>query len=479
MSLSIRWRVTIGIAVALIITLLAVLVTLRLVLGNALEGDLDRELTRDAGLVSARVALLGQTDDEERLQAVVDSLSVGGPGAAFTVIIRDTQGDVLAATRGLALEDYPLSQDEVAKVLSGAEVSRTVDVEGSDVRLRASRITIGREVVGIVQVAEDAKLTGRTLNLLQTVLLLEGIGGVVLAIVIGYWLARGAVRPLQRVVSVAAEIEASDLSRRINVRGGPAEVQRLAETFDAMLERLDTAFQQQRNFVLDMSHELRTPLTALRGNIDVLLMDKRMDPEVRSALGQMSAEVERMIRLTSNLLYLAHADAGRELDYRPVELDVLCLEVYRQTKDLRPDLTYRLGEEEQVTVMGDRDLLKQVLLNLVDNSLKYTPAGGEVTLSLSTGDSRARLEVRDTGPGIEPEQMPLIFQRLYRGRSGAQRGKGGAGIGLAISKWIVMAHHGDIQVESEPGKGSVFRVILPLDSRRSRSSGQQEASSGP
>ena len=472
MSLSIRWRVTIAIAAALIITLLAILVTLRLALGGALESDLDRELARDAGLVSARVSLLGPGNDPERLQELVDFLSVGEPGAVFTVIIRDTDGSVLAATQGLDMNDYTLPPDEAARVLSGANVSRNIKVgEGDQARVRTSRITIGREVVGIVQVAEDAEITGRTLSHLQTVLLLEGIGGVLLAMIAGYWLARGAVRPLQKVVGVAADIEASDLSRRIKVRGGPAEVQTLADTFDAMLERLDSAFQQQRNFVLDMSHELRTPLTALRGNIDVLLMDKAMDPEVRSTFEQMSAEVGRMIRLTSNLLYLAHADAGRELDYRPVELDVLCLEIYRQTKDLRPDLTYRLGQKEQVAVMGDRDLLKQMLLNLVDNSLKYTPAGGEVTLSLSTGDSRARLEVRDTGPGIEPDQIPLIFQRFYRARAGAQRGKGGAGIGLAISQWIVKAHGGDIQVESEPGKGSVFRVVLPMDSRGSGGSG--------
>jgi signal transduction histidine kinase len=424
------------------------------------------------------VALIGSLEDVERLQDAVDLFSSGELGSSFSVVIQDRQGRLLASTAGLKLDDLALDQGELQAVLAGRPMSRDLEMpDGDEVRVRIARLTIGRDVVGVVHVAQDAELVRRVLSRLQTVLLVEGIGGVVLAMIIGYWLARGAVRPLQRVVGVAADIEASDLSRRINVRGGPAEVQQLADTFDAMLERLDSAFQQQRNFVLDMSHELRTPLTALRGNIDVLLMDKQMDPEVRSAFEQMSAEVARMIRLTSNLLYLAHADAGRELDYRPVELDVLCLEVYRQTKDLRPDLNYRLGEEEQVTVMGDRDLLKQMLLNLVDNSLKYTPAGGEVTLSLSAGDSQARLEVRDTGPGIEPDQIPLIFQRFYRARTGAQRGKGGAGIGLAISQWIVKAHAGDIQVESEPGKGSVFRVILPLDSRGSPSG--QEPSAQP
>ena len=241
------------------------------------------------------------------------------------------------------------------------------------------------------------------------------------------------------------------------------EVQRLADTFDAMLERLDAAFQQQRNFVLDVSHELRTPLTALQGNLDVLLMDDRLDGEMRTQLERMSKEVGRLIRLTSNLLYLAHADAGRELDRRPVELDTLCLEVYRQTKDLRPEVKFRLGHEDQVTVVGDRDLLKQLVLNLVDNSLKYTPANGEVTLSLYGDQSRARIVVRDTGPGIRPDQIPLIFRRFYQAEGGEKRA-GGAGIGLAISDWIARAHGGKIAVESELGKGSTFTVSLPLDS---------------
>jgi two-component system OmpR family sensor kinase len=472
MSLSLRWRLTIGIAAALIVTLVAILVTLRLALGGILEADLDDDLSRDARLVSARVALLGSLDDREGLQEIVDSYSLGGLASAFMVVVRDDNGNVLASTLGvdpdeLALDPaQPLDAAQWEAVREGDHFNRTVTLgEGDKVRLRTSRLTIGRETVGIVQVAEDAEFTSRPLDRLQTVLLAEGIGGVILALIIGYWLARGAVKPLQEVIGVAADIEASDLGRRIGARASPVEVQKLADTFDAMLARLDAAFQQQRNFVLDISHELRTPLTALRGNIDVLLMDDGLDSETRSALERMLGEVSRLIRLTSNLLYLAHAEAGRELDRRPVELDTLCLEVYRQTKDLRSDIRYRLGNEDQVTVVGDRDLLKQMLLNLVDNSLKYTPAGGEVTLSLYRDDTHARLEVRDTGPGIEPDQIPLIFQRFYREKDREKGGKGGAGIGLAISDWIVKAHGGEIVVSSEPGKGSVFTVILPLDSQ--------------
>jgi len=459
-----RWRLTISVAAAVITTLAAILVTLRLVLGGILEADLDRDLSQDAGLVSARVALMGSLGDRDRLQEIVDSFSSGGLSSGFLVVLRDDEGEVLASTPGVDMQQLALEAAEVEAVLGGETQHRTVEVgEGDKVRLRTSRISIGRKVVGIVQVAEDAELGTRPLGRLQTILVAEGVAGALLAFLISYWLARGAVKPLEEVIGVASEIEASELGRRIDVRGSPREVQRLADTFNAMLERLERAFQQQRNFVLDISHELRTPLTGLRGNIDVMLMDDQLDADTRSHMERMSGEVARLIRLTSNLLYLGHADTGRELDSRPVELDVLCLEVYRQTKDMRPGVRYRLGHEDQVTVVGDRDLLKQLILNLVDNSLKYTPEGGEVSLSLFRDQEQARIVVEDSGVGISPEQIPLIFQRFYQTEKGDRGSAGGAGIGLAICDRIARSHGGEIRVQSEVGKGSVFTVVLPLN----------------
>jgi signal transduction histidine kinase len=147
-----------------------------------------------------------------------------------------------------------------------------------------------------------------------------------------------------------------------------------------------------------------------------------------------------------------------------VELDTLCLEVLRQARDLRPDVTLGLGHKDQASLAGDRDLLRQLVLNLVDNGLKYTPAGGRVTLSLYRDETQVRLVVEDTGQGIPPDQIPLIFDRFYRGPDSHVRYPAGAGIGLAISRWIARAHSGDIMVESEVGRGSVFTVILPLAS---------------
>lgn len=460
MSLSVRWRLTIWIAVALILAFTAIFLSLRFALDSILSSDLDSDLSRDLGQVSAQVAIAGSLEGAD-LQRIVEP-------ASFIVVVRDPDGDVLSATSGVDSEGLTLDGQDLARVLDGDVLNRTLDVGGEETRVRTARLTIGRQVVGILQVGESAEAIGRVMDVLQFVFLGVGLGTAVVALAAGYWLARSALKPIDDVAGVATEIEASDLSRRIGARGKPQEVQRLADTFDAMLERLSAAFQQQRNFVMDVSHELRTPLTALRGKLDVLLMDDRLEGDARAQLERMSAEVGRLIRLTSNLLYLAHADAGRELHRRPVELDTLCLEVYRQARDLRPEVRLSLGHEDQVSVRGDVDLLKQLILNLVDNGLKFTPPGGQVVLSLYRDADRARVVVADSGPGIPADQLPYVFERFYRGADSRSRGSG-AGIGLAISDWIARAHGGEITVESEVGKGSTFTVLLPLDGGDSRS----------
>ncbi len=457
MSLSIRWRLTAWIAIALVLTLAAVFFSLRFTLSRVLTDDLDSNLSRDAGQVMAQLAIAGSLEESE-LRPIVEAAAV------FPLVIRDADGNVLAASPGLNLDAVALEPDEQRLILEdGQSVSRTVTIGGEEVRVRSARVVIGREVLGIVQVGGSAETIGQVMRVLTIVLIGGGLGVTLLALGVGYWLARSAVRPVERITSLAADIEASDLTRRIEAHGEPLEVQRLAETFDAMLARLDAAFRQQRDFVMDVSHELRTPLTVLRGNLDVLLMNDRLATDTRAQLERMLAEVERLIRLTSNLLYLAHVDAGRDLDQRPVELDALCLEVLRQARDLRPEVTLGMGHKDEVSISGDRDLLRQLLLNLVDNGLKYTPAGGRVTLSLFRDESQARLVVEDTGQGIAPDQIPLIFDRFYRGPDDHVRSLAGAGIGLAISRWIARAHSGDITVRSEVGRGSAFTVILPLE----------------
>ena len=486
MSLSIRWRLAIGIVLAFLLTMAAAFATLHLSLQRTLVNGLDDDLEGDSHRIAAEVGLVGSLDDTQRLQEVISrSSSSSEADSPFVTVIRNTEGDVLrdaqgqpVSTSNVAVDLLDLSPQELEQVLRGQALVRNVDLlNGREFRVRTERLAIAGKIVGVVQVAEDAEAVAAPINRLRAILIIEGAAVTLAALGIAFWLSGGAVRPLQKVIDVAATTEASGLHRRIGARRQPAEVQRLADTFDAMLARLDKAFEERRNFLLDVSHDLRTPLTALKGNLDVMLMGEGLDQETRSQLEGMSAEVGRLMRLTANLLYMADADVGREPQRRPVELDVLCLEVYRQARYLRRDVKLSLGKEDQVTVMGDSDLLKQMILNLVDNGLKYTPAGGRVDLSVLQNGGFAQIVVQDSGPGIPAENLPHIFERFYRG---SERGrKGGTGLGLAIANWIAGAHGGHIQVESDKDHGSKFTVLLPLDGQASAGEGHPAAAGPP
>lgn len=462
MSLSVRWRLALWIVLAFGLVLAGVLLTVHFSLERILASDLDGRLSRDTNRVLAQVTLAGSLEDPERLEQIAQQNSLTGAGQPpFITVIRDTKGEVVASTPGLDVEGLALSAADLNSILSGSTITRGVSLPGGqEFRVRTAPLAVGGSILGVLQVGEGTEAVSHSLNRLQIILIAEAIAGLILAVGIAYLLSASALKPLEKVVTVAAEIEASDLGRRIAVKGQPVEVQKLADTFDAMLARLQRAFEEQRNFVLDVSHDLRTPLAAIRGNIDVLLMSDSLDPETRAQLERMSAETGRLIRLTTNLLYMASADAGRQVERRPVELDVICLEVYRQVKDLRPDVGVRLGDEDELTVLGDRDLLKQMVLNLAENAVKYSPRQGRVTLSLLRTDGKARIVIEDTGPGIPPDQLAHIFERFYRGNN---RGRtGGSGLGLAIASWVAQAHGGNIDVQTQVGRGSTFSVVLPL-----------------
>jgi signal transduction histidine kinase len=228
-----------------------------------------------------------------------------------------------------------------------------------------------------------------------------------------------------------------------------------------MLGRLERLFEGQKRLVANVSHELRTPLTTIQGNLDLLRRGAAEDPAMRGeAIRAIADETGRMRRILDDLLLLAQADAGLKLHLQPVELDTLLLDVYRQAQLMAQGVTVRLGAEDQALVAGDHDRLRQLLLNLVINALKYTPAGGQVTLRLSRAAGWVRVEVSDTGIGIGPEDLPHIFERFYR--ADRSRGRsGGSGLGLPIAQWIAEAHGGRIEVASQLGQGSAFSLWLP------------------
>lgn len=282
---------------------------------------------------------------------------------------------------------------------------------------------------------------------------------------LGSWLIAGnALRPIAQMIQTAQTITLSqDLSRRIATRAQRDELGRLAATFNEMLESLDAAYQTQQRFVADASHELRAPLTAIQGNVELLRRQRTMsDADREEALAELERESARLSRLVADLLTLARADAGSALKRCPLELDALVLDAFREARHLSRGQTLKLDPFEPARVEGDEDRLKQLLLILLDNALKYTPPDGRVTLGLHHRGTDVEVRVRDTGIGIAPEDLPRVFERFYRADPARNRDLGGTGLGLPIARWIAEQHEGEVWLESQPGQGTTAIVRLPL-----------------
>jgi signal transduction histidine kinase len=362
----------------------------------------------------------------------------------------------------------PLDPDNIQ---SGKLVFQDVSIPSSEgpVHLRVATVPLYPQGlsrrIATLQVATSLAIIESTQRSLLYFLILGVILSMTIAGLAGWITTRQALAPLGDVTRTALQItNADDLSRRIPYSGPPDdEVGQLIHAFNQTLSRLENLFNTQRRFLADVGHELRTPLTVIKGNVDLMRRMRSMDEET---LDSIESEVDRLTRLVGDLLLLAQAESGKlPLDRRLVELDTLLLEAMQQMRVLARDrIQMRLGEIDQVLVCGDSDRLKQVLVNLIGNAIKYTPPGGEVVMSLGKVDSRARLTITDNGPGITQEDLPHIFERFYRGEKSRTRQKEGKGfgLGLSIAYWIVRNHGGQIEVESRTGQGTTFCVWLPL-----------------
>ena len=344
-----------------------------------------------------------------------------------------------------------------------AEVRRDCLINGHHLRVFTRPLALNGQVWGYIQVATSLNTVDAAIDRLLRIMVIGGAATLLVALVLGDYLTRRALRPIDTIAQTARQITAADdLSRRIPYDGPPDELGQLTRVFNKTLERLERLFNVQRRFVADVSHEMRTPLTIIRGNLD-LMRRYGYDEEVMHAI---EGEARRMSRLVDELLLLARADAGHlTLNKEVVSLDTLVLEVSNQARVLTDDVADTPEQLDQALVLGDADRLKQLLLNLMTNGVKYTPAGGTVTLSLARENGWAHVRVADTGIGIAEKDLPHIFDPFYRVDPARSRAQGGTGLGLSIARWIAEMHNGRISVSSEVGKGSVFTVALPLVSK--------------
>lgn len=452
--MSLRWRLTLlsTLTMALVFALFSALtiLTVRYFLYQTIDDNLERQSRQSLNFILSRPR--GDWPGMNR-QNQVDTVF-------YTVI--DAEGRTVSTDRQIPFTDSLFNQ-----ALNGETVKQTQTLpDGTRVRLMMQPISLLRtgEIIGVLLAATPLAIAD---NVQHDLTLLLVVGSLILACVAAvgsYFLTGRTLRAVEKVTQKARQIELSqDLSQRIPDPGTDDEVGHLVRTFNDMLARLEATFESQRRFVADSSHELRTPLTVIRSNLHLLA--RETDPAERTNLMSVTeGEVSRLNRMVNDLLYIAQMQAGHDIKpvLRPVELDSLLLDLFARARSLAALKNQRvtLLHEDVATTLGDRDQLQHLLLNLVDNAIKYTPEGGTISLGLWVDDRVARIEVTDTGSGIPEEELAHIFDRFFRTQAARDTVRSGSGLGLAIVKTIAEAHGGRIEVASRLGEGTTFRLLL-------------------
>jgi two-component system, OmpR family, sensor kinase len=430
----------------------------RSVTGNAgaldsLKSSSSTQATGDASAAQVLNALAAYQDlDLERFTS---------PGVFIELL--DANGKVMARSPNLQGGSLPVPDGAFASAWWGTPDSFTTSWNGTRYRGYLAPIAGDREPRGFVLAGRSLQDIDGSLGSLRLFLLAGNLAGLLLAVGVGWLIARNGLRPIEEITGIARSIALSQgFGQRVKVGESRDEVGRLAVTLNEMLASLDTAYAAQRRFVADASHELRSPLTSIRSNIDILRRALDAPREDRAeALSDVAAEVDRMSRLTSDLLLLARADAGHKIEMSRLSMDRLLADVHRQMGSQAQAVHLELGPVRKVAVTGNPVWLKQLLLILLDNALKYTPPGGSVRLSLDREEGMAVVRVSDTGIGIASDDLAHVFERFYRADKARARDEGGAGLGLSIAHWIAEEHEGELTVESEQGNGTTFTLRMP------------------
>lgn len=438
------------------------LVNLRASLRRGMDAILTQDAARVAGALG-RSAALGLDAD-----AVTSALNPG-PGQAAAVAdatfirVLDRSGSALGASANLPADQLSAPAGLVARALAGERTFADSGTGPARMRVLAQPFESNGQIVGVVLAGRSLRAADETLRQTAWFVGLAALAALLIALAASRWLTAHTLRPIVEVTRVAQRIAATGhVGERVAVPPARGELYELASTLNEMLEHLEQIVRRQRQFLADASHELRGPLMVIRGNLDLLQMDLPAEDRAASAR-EASEEAERMARLVGDLLFLAEQDAHERMDSAPVALNEVVDEVWQRAWTLdagRHEL--KLECNEPAAVLGDRYRLSQMLWNLVDNALRYTNAGGRVSLCLRVRGEAAELAVADTGISIPAEHVPHIFERFYRVDRARSRNESSTGLGLPIVKQVAEAHGGEVRVHSRAGMGTTFTVILPV-----------------
>ncbi len=460
--LALRTQLTVFYTAILALLLTALGVTYYQVLARQLDADATADLEEiTSGLhgylrfAEAKPSLAYDRADPEQVAFV--------EGATRYYQIYDTaDGQLLVQSPALA----PLGLHYTpAEVQAFRESPGIVDMQTDHgrIRLLSSLVSPGGGRTYLLQVGVSLDTIDGALRRFVRLLLWSLPTGLFLALIVGRWMAARALAPLARMATATRGIDVAGLERRIPLRGARDELDEVAHAFNETLSRLEQAVGEMRQFSAAIAHELRTPLAVLRGQTELALMQARTAEDYKRALTDQLEELDTLSRLVTQLLTLARAEAGEiPVAHAPVDLAALAVSIADQLDPVAQSKGITLAAEasEPVVVLGDAGWLERLLLNLLDNAIKFTAAGGRIAVRVRGEASDAVLEVRDTGAGIAPDALPHLFERFFRGDPARSAAAEGAGLGLSLVKWIADRHGATVSVDSRPNEGSTFVVRM-------------------
>jgi len=456
---SLKVRLTLWYAAATAVVLAVFAWVVYEVVEHRLGAELDRQLRIDFDLVEAQL----DADPSGKIRWLVQGAH-GDEGFARL----SAWFEVWSEDKQLLLRHWPVREADIKNPLPAPQASSlrfyTVELENDlHVRLMERPARIHERGV-IVRVFRDETDVRRTLRQIVEVFVLAAPLGVLMASLVGYFVARRSLLPVAAMAGQARKVTSESLGERLPVRNPDDELGQLATVFNETLQRLENSFAELKRFTADASHELRTPLTALRTVGEVALRQGDNPSALRETIGSMLEEAQRLNDLIESLLTLARMESGKmSIKAEPVKLAELVNEVRENLNVLATEKrqTIELSGDDGLIVTADRLLLRQALMNIAHNAVRYAPPETRISIRTACRDGDASIEIADQGPGVALEHHANLFERFYRVDKSRSRAEGGHGLGLAIAKRAVERQSGRIEMESEPGKGSVFRIVLP------------------
>ncbi|MEK7688732.1 MAG: ATP-binding protein [Deltaproteobacteria bacterium] len=467
MILPIRAKLTIWYTTLLAASLITFGSILYVALSRNIISSIDARLFSMADMVSRAVFRPGTVNLPQNFDIFLEHF-FGIKTSGNFIQLMDEYGKIVFTSSTLGKNHLPLSAQTYHHSIAGNATYETIKNIGQyPVRIVTFPLMENGQLISILQVGAPLQESTAALNALFYILIFGIPLAVILASGVGWFLAKKALSPVDMVTGLARKIEAGSLNERLDVSGPKDELGRLAKTFNDMIARLELSFKQMKQFTADASHELKTPLTVLKGEMEIALKTEKTVEGFREVIKSSLEEIDRMSALVKSLLNLAKLDSRVRLPNDNIKLNVIVEERFNQTMPLAKDkgIDMVMAKKESVIIMGDKIGIGQLLFNLIYNAIKYTSKDGRIEISLEQSDNWAIIKVIDTGIGIAEEDLPHIFDRFYRVDKARTTGAGGVGLGLSICKEIAEAHGGKIEVESEAGKGSVFKVYLPLKDR--------------